>query len=314
MPRKRDRPNGRRSDEPAEGKKGRDPKPPARAGAGGGERRPRGEPATARRGKGGKGRPSAGESSPAASEGPLRLQAFLARAGVASRRASEELIRTGRVTVNGKTVIEMGTKVDPQRDRVYADGQRVEISEPVWVMLNKPKGYVTTRDDPSGRRTVYDLLPPELHPLFHVGRLDRNSEGLLLLTNEGQLANRLLHPRYGVTKEYVVLVEGLPERDTLRQLVEGVEVEGETLYADTVQILDQPASGVSRLRLVLREGRNREVRRMLEAVGHPVQRLVRKRFGPLRLGQMRRGEWRRLTPQEIEALSAGEPDDIISPR
>lgn len=306
MPRKRDRSPERRRDMPAAGKKGRDTQPASKAGAAREERSPRGGQRPAGRGKG---IPGPGRSGAAETDGPLRLQAFLARAGVASRRASEELIRTGRVSVNGKIVLEQGTKVDPQRDRVYADGQRVELSAPVWVMLNKPKGYVTTRDDPSGRRTVYDLLPSELHRLFHVGRLDRNSEGLLLLTNEGQLANRLLHPRYGVTKEYVVLVEGLPERDTLRQLVEGVEVEGEKLYADSVQIIDRPSSDVSRLRLVLREGRNREVRRMLEALGHPVKRLVRKRFGPLRLGQMRRGEWRHLTPEEIEMLTAGEADE-----
>jgi 23S rRNA pseudouridine2605 synthase len=233
---------------------------------------------------------------------PLRLQAFLARAGVASRRAAEGLITEGRVAVNGAVVTELGTKVHPERDEVTVDGERVAIAAPAWIALHKPRGYVTTRSDPSGRRTVYDLLPSELHSLFHVGRLDRQSEGLLLLTNEGPVANRLLHPRYGIDKEYVATVEGEITWTTLDRLVEGVEVDGERMRAESAEVLHGGEAGHSRLRLVLREGRYREVRRMLESLGHPVTKLTRRRFGPIRLGRLTRGKWRYLEPEEIDSL------------
>jgi 23S rRNA pseudouridine2605 synthase len=231
--------------------------------------------------------------------GPIRLQVFLARAGVASRRGSEELIREGRVHVNGQVVTELGTKVTPDQDRVAVNGKSVELRKAVWIALHKPRGYVTTRDDPSDRRTVYDLLPQNLHHLFHVGRLDRQSEGLLLLSNQGEVANRLLHPRYGIDKEYVATIDGSVTYDAIDALVEGVEVDGETLRADSVEVLPTAGREQSRLRLVLREGRYREVRRMLEAVGHPVTKLLRRRFGPIQLGKLGRGEWRELTAQEL---------------
>lgn len=226
---------------------------------------------------------------------------YLARAGVASRRASEDLIREGRVTVDGRRA-ELGSKVTIGRDRVEVDGREVRAQPFEWLALHKPRGYVTTRDDPSGRRTVYDLLPPELHHLFHVGRLDRDSTGVILLTNDGETANRLLHPRYGTTKEYVVDVEGVPGDDQLRALVEGVELEDGPAQAIEVELLRESREADARIRIVLEEGRNREVRRMLEALGHPVRSLYRRRFGPIPVGRLRRGEWRRLTPQEIERL------------
>jgi 23S rRNA pseudouridine2605 synthase len=247
-------------------------------------------------------RRAAGRPQKQAGGEPVRLQVYLARSGVASRRASEELISEGRVRVNGRPVTEPGTKVTPGKDRVVVDGKPVEPRKLVWVALHKPRGYVTTRDDPSDRRTVYDLLPPELHHLFHVGRLDRQSEGLLLLTNEGEAANRLLHPRYGIDKEYVATIEGDLTLEVLDRLVEGVEVEGEVLVADSVEVLAATDRDHTRLRLVLREGRYREVRRMLEAVGHPVTKLVRKRFGPIKLGKLRRGEWRELDADELNVL------------
>lgn len=231
----------------------------------------------------------------------LRLQAFLARAGVASRRGSEELILEGRVTVNGRRA-EIGAKVDPERDTVRVDGQSVRLLAPEWVMLHKPRGYVTTRDDPSGRKTVYDLLPPELHHLFHVGRLDRDSSGLLLLTNDGDGANRLLHPRYGTTKVYRVDVEGRPSWETLQRLVDGVELEDGLAQVLSVEPKGEIEDGSFRLVIVLQEGRNREVRRLLEAVGHPVHRLFRREFGPLEIGRLPLGEWRRLTRAELDAL------------
>lgn len=231
----------------------------------------------------------------------LRLQAYLARAGVASRRASEDLIREGRVTVNG-TKAEIGSKVTVGRDRVAVDGRQVELQDAEWVAMHKPSGYVTTRDDPQGRRTVYDLLPSELHHLFHVGRLDRQSTGLILLTNEGETANRLLHPRYGTTKEYLADVEGIPSARELNRLVEGVELEDGVAQASEVELVGQTGAEGASVRIVLQEGRNREVRRMLEAIGHPVRSLYRRRFGPISVGRLRRGEWRRLTPQEVERL------------
>ncbi len=236
---------------------------------------------------------------------PLRLQAFLARAGIASRRAAEELITDGRVTVNGRQA-ELGMKVDPNIDIVRFDRRQVSLKPTEWIALHKPRGYVTTRDDPSGRKTVYTLLPEEAHHLFHVGRLDRDSSGLLLLTNDGDTANRLLHPRYGTTKEYRADVEGQPSTATLRRLVEGVELEDGTGHAVSVELRGEIEPGLFRVIILLREGRNREVRRMLEAVGHPVHRLFRRNFGPIEIGRLKPGAWRRLTADEISSLT-GKP-------
>lgn len=233
---------------------------------------------------------------------PVRLQAFLARSGVASRRASEELIRDGRVTVNGR-VAELGAKVTPGLDNVRLDRKIVAERPVVWIALHKPRGYVTTRDDPERRRTVYDLVPSDLHHLFHVGRLDRDSSGLLLFTNDGDAANRLLHPRYETTKEYRADVEGEPDSATIRRLLHGVELEEGTAHAVEVERRGEVAPGVFRLIIVLHEGRNREVRRMLEAVGHPVVRLFRLRFATIEIGKLKPGAWRRLSTDEIATLT-----------
>lgn len=235
------------------------------------------------------------------SEEPIRLQVMLARAGVASRRASEDLIRRGRVRVNGETVTELGTKVVPGRDRVEVNGRRIEVDPPLWIALHKPQGYVSTRDDPQGRRTIYDLVPQHLHRLFHVGRLDKDSEGLLLLTNDGQTANRLMHPRYGVTKEYMVDVEGDPGVQDLNRLITGVRLDDGVARAVAAEPLFQIPGG-RRLRIELQEGKNRELRRMLEAIGHPVRALSRRRFGPVWIGKLRLGEWRYLGAPELQAL------------
>ena len=231
----------------------------------------------------------------------LRLQVFLARAGVASRRGGEELIRAGRVKVNGEPA-ELGTKVTPGRDVVTVNGRRVSMQRPEWIALHKPKGYVTTRDDPSGRKTVYDLLPEDLHHLFHVGRLDRDSTGLILLTNDGDTANLLLHPRYGTTKEYLADVEEMPDPRDIRQLVKGVELEDGVGHAVSADSLGELDDGLFRVRLTMREGRRREVRRMLEALGYPVRRLFRRRFGSIDIGDLRSGRWRYLTDAEVERL------------
>lgn len=260
-------------------------------------------PAPAKRAAGAKRTTRTGRPVAAPPAETLRLQAYLARAGVASRRASEEYITEGRVSVNGQTA-ELGSKVTVGKDRVEVDGRRIELHELEWVALHKPKGFVSTRDDPEGRKTIYDLIPAELHHLFHVGRLDRASSGLILLTNEGEAANQLLHPRYGTTKEYLVDVEGRPTKDELRKLVEGIALEDGDAHALEVEITAQPGPGIFRLRMVMEEGRYREVRRMLEAIGRPVKRLFRRRFGPIEIGKLRPGEWRRLTREELKILRA----------
>lgn len=232
---------------------------------------------------------------------PIRLQKFLANAGVASRRAAEELITNGRVSVNGRQVTELGTKVHPARDHVAVDGTEIKRAVPTWVVLNKPRGFLTSRGDPRRRRTVYDLLPSSLHSLFYVGRLDYDTEGLLLLTNDGDGAQRLQHPRHEVTRVYEAIVQGVMRDDTPRRLMRGVRLDDGPARAKLVRVTSRGETE-TRLRLTMTEGRNREVRRMLEAVGHTVVRLRRVEFGPIKLGRIKPGEWRYLTDDEIGAL------------
>ncbi len=234
---------------------------------------------------------------------PVRLQKFLSQAGAASRRQAEELIRSGRVRVNGSVVTQLGTKVDPAGDAVEVDGRRIASAAPVWLALHKPPGHVTTRRDPQGRATIYDLIPDHYHGLFYVGRLDNDSEGLVLLTNDGEAANRLMHPRYETEREYEAEVRGDVTPTELRRLRTGVELEDGPARAEAVQPLRAP-SGRTRIRLVLKEGRKREVRRMFAALGYRVERLVRVRYGPVKLGSLPAGAWRRLTANEMLALSA----------
>jgi 23S rRNA pseudouridine2605 synthase len=236
--------------------------------------------------------------------GRIRLQKLLARAGVASRRGAEGLISAGRVRVNGNVVTVLGTTVDPANDDVRVDGRKVRIAEPVWIVVNKPTGYVTTRRDPQGRPTVYDLLPRGMGRLFHVGRLDAASEGLLLLTNDGDTAHRLLHPRYEVERVYEVEVDGIVSAAARERLLTGVMLEDGTARAHAVRRITPALRGRDRLRMTLREGRNREVRRMLEAVGHEVRRLRRVRYGPVQLAKLASGAWRPLTAAERDALAA----------
>jgi pseudouridine synthase len=231
---------------------------------------------------------------------PERLQKILSRAGVASRRAAERLIAEGRVRLNGRVVAALGTKADAAHDDIRVDGVRVRPADrPVYILLNKPKGYVTTRRDPSGRPTVMDLVP-SLPGLFPVGRLDVNTEGLLLLTNDGAFAERVAHPRYEVPRVYHAKVRGVPEPATLRRLRDGVRVEGERLAVDCVRVLE--AENNAWLELTLHEGKRHEVKRLLEAVGHPVSKLRRVALGPLRAGGLDPGEFRHLTAQEVQAF------------
>jgi 23S rRNA pseudouridine2605 synthase len=228
----------------------------------------------------------------------MRLNAFLARAGVASRRRADELIRDGRVRVNGRAG-ELNTVVG-KHDVVEVDGERVARQALAYVLLHKPPGVVTTARDPQGRQTVVDLVPSEPR-VVPVGRLDADTTGALLLTNDGELAHRLAHPRYGVPKVYEADVEGTLSRDALDALRGGIELDdGRTAPAD-VRVLSASRRR-SRIELTLHEGRNRQVRRMLEAVGHPVRRLHRSRYAGLDLDELQEGQWRTLTRGEVESL------------
>jgi 23S rRNA pseudouridine2605 synthase len=230
-----------------------------------------------------------------------RLQRALARAGFGSRRSCEELIVAGKVKVNGK-VATLGDKVEATTDAVELNGAPVNLDPNVrYLALHKPVGVVATMKDPQGRRDLRTLLPKEGPRVFPVGRLDRDTEGLLLLTNDGDLANKLLHPRYGIEKEYLAEVEGRPTSHQLGRLRGGVELEDGPARVASVRIVDaRPGRG--QLRLVMTEGRKREVRRLLQAVGLPVGRLVRLRVGPIRLGAMRPGTLRPLEADEVLAL------------
>jgi len=296
----------------------------------------------------------------------IRLQKLLSQAGVASRRAAEQLIADGRVTINGVTIREMGVKADPATDDVRVDGVRVKAAAaPRYILLNKPAGYVTTRSDPQRRPTVIDLLEGVRDYVYPVGRLDFDTEGLLLLTNDGDLAAKLTHPRHGVERTYEAHVAGVPDDDALRRLRRGIPLDGRrTLPAEVVRLTrggtgtakflphesvrperarerssggpaktgphantrserarergaGQPKSAAPGERdgvllLTIREGRNRQVRRMCEAVGHPVRRLKRTRIGPLSDRRLRPGEWRELSVAEVAALktsAAATPSD-----
>jgi len=207
-------------------------------------------------------------------------------------------MRDGRVTVNGATILELGTKADASRDDIRVDGRRIKIPERhLYLLLNKPRGYVTTRSDPQKRPTVIDLLKGVRDYVYPVGRLDYDSEGLLMLTNDGDLAARLTHPRHGVPRVYEATVAGIPDEHDLKRLAKGVTIEGErTGPAEVVSL------GPSRLRITVREGRNRQVRKMCEAIGHPVDELRRVAIGPLQDKRLKTGYWRELTPQEVEKL------------
>lgn len=233
-----------------------------------------------------------------------RLQKLLARAGYGSRRKCEELIRAGRVTVNGQVVTQLGTRAS-ERDDIRVDGRPLRLPQGhVYLMLNKPPGYVTTRDDPQGRPTVMALVPKHLRArVFPVGRLDLDTTGLLLLTDDGELAQRLIHPSYHVPKEYIADVEGTPSESKLHRMRHGLRLADGFTQPCEVALL-HTEGGESRLRVILHEGRNRQVRRMFESIGHPVRRLKRVALGPLRLGELSLGQVRELSPEQLAALRA----------
>jgi pseudouridine synthase len=249
----------------------------------------------------------------------LRLQKIISQAGVASRRAAEKLIAEGRVTVNGETVTEMGTKADPTRDDIRVDGRRIKSTERLrYILLYKPAGYVTTRSDPQRRRTVIDLLRGVREYVYPVGRLDYDTQGLLLLTNDGDLAARLTHPRHQVERTYEASVAGMPDDEAINRLRRGIPLDGRrTLPADVILVNKGRRDQKGVLIITIREGRNRQVRRMLEAVGHPVESLRRIRFGPLGVRGLKPGEWRELSELEVEKLKkwkSGKVSDEVESR
>ncbi len=232
-----------------------------------------------------------------------RLQKILSQAGIASRRASEQLMLDGRVSVNGTTVRELGTKADPAEDDIRVDGRRIRPPERHrYLLLNKPRGYVTTRSDPQRRPTVVDLLAGVREYVYPVGRLDFESEGLLLLTNDGDLAARLTHPRHGVPRVYEARVAGVPDAHDINRLSRGVTIDGRRTGPAEVELLSERAP--ARLRITVREGRNRQVRKMCEAIGHPVDTLRRVAIGPISDDTLKPGRWRELTQEEVRRLRA----------
>jgi 23S rRNA pseudouridine2605 synthase len=233
-----------------------------------------------------------------------RLQKILSQAGIASRRASEQLMLDGRVTVNGAAVRELGTKADAARDDIRVDGRRVKvITRHRYLLLNKPRGYVTTRSDEKQRPTVIDLLRGVSEYVYPVGRLDYESEGLLLLTNDGELAARLTHPRHGVARVYEARVLGVPDARDLARLSRGLVIEGRRTEAAEIKLLPHGRDAKeATLVVTIREGRNRQVRKMCEAIGHPVTHLKRIAIGPIRDSALKLGRWRELTAPEVERL------------
>ena len=237
----------------------------------------------------------------------MRLQKVLANAGIASRRKAEEMITAGRVTVNGVVVTELGTKANPE-DTIAVDGNPVgDGAQKIYIMLHKPEGVVTTVTDPFNRPTVMDLLKDIPTRLFPVGRLDYDTSGLLLLTNDGDWANTLMHPRHEISKIYIASIKGTPTEASLKTFRTGIEIEGRRTAEAQIEIIPtgNKAAHTSKVRIIIKEGRNRQVRKMCEAIGHPVVRLKRVAVGILKLNDLPRGKWRHLTAHEITCTHAG---------
>lgn len=232
----------------------------------------------------------------------VRLQKYMADCGVASRRACETIIESGRVLVNGVPA-SLGQSVDPETDRVTLDGKLLSMQKKhVVVMLYKPRGVVSTSEDEKGRKTVQEYVKELPYRLYNVGRLDLNSEGLLLLTNDGELANQLMHPRYGVSKTYRVVCDGTLSATEIALLTNGVELEDGLTAPAKITNIRRSTTGGTAFSITIHEGRNRQIRRMLEAIGHKTLRLKREAYGPLQLGSMKPGEWRILNEPELDAL------------
>jgi len=232
-----------------------------------------------------------------------RLQKVMSQAGVASRREAETLIKEGRVAVNGKVVTELGTKVDIDKDKVRVDGKLITSQENIYILMNKPKGVITSVKDDRGRKTVIDLLEGVSQRVYPVGRLDYNTEGLILLTNDGELTNSLIHPKYKVYKTYIAKVQGIPSEDQLDLLRIGIKLEDGVTAPAKVNILDiDPSHNITTFEITIHEGKNRQVRRMCDAIGYPVKNLKRIKFATLTLEGLRRGQYRLLSVDEVENL------------
>ncbi|WAA10519.1 pseudouridine synthase [Fervidibacillus albus] len=231
-----------------------------------------------------------------------RLQKVIARAGIASRRKAEQLILDGKVTVNGKVVTELGTKVSP-KDLVEVEGIKIEKEEPVYFLLYKPRGVLSAVSDEKGRKTVIDFIPEIGYRIFPIGRLDYDTSGLILLTNDGEFANELMHPRYGVEKTYIAKVKGIPSRSDLKKLQNGIRLEdGKTAPAKVKFRSGDRKKGTAIIEMSIHEGRNRQVRRMFDAIGYPVLKLKRERYGFLTLDGLAPGQYRPLSPHEVKQL------------
>ena len=231
----------------------------------------------------------------------MRLNRFLAAAGLGSRRHCDELIAAGRVTINGNTCTDFSVEPNP-RDHVKVNGKLVHVAPPLTIMLHKPAGFVSTRRDPRARDTIFDLLPAKFSRLFNIGRLDAQTEGLLLLTNDGDLAQRLTHPRYEIEKEYEVILDRPWDPGLTSKLLRGIFLDGQR-----ARIAQIHSVSPMHLRVVLAQGINRQIRRMFEAIGYRVKRLVRIRIGPVRLGDLPRGHWRALKKRELESFEKRGP-------
>ncbi|RXZ76901.1 rRNA pseudouridine synthase [Paenibacillaceae bacterium] len=234
-----------------------------------------------------------------------RLQKILAQAGVASRRKCEELILSGQVTVNDEPVTTLGVKADPEQDIIAVNGKRIRSEKKLYIMMNKPKGVITSAHDPQGRKVVADFLPEIKERVYPVGRLDYDTEGLLLLTNDGEFANLLTHPKHHVPKTYLATVKGVPHGSLLDKLAKGIQLEDGMTAPAQVEYFDVDTDKKqATISITIHEGRNRQVRRMFEAISHPVTRLKRVRFGELSLFNLQRGKSRHLTPKEVDGLLA----------
>ncbi len=232
-----------------------------------------------------------------------RLQKIIAQAGIASRRDAEELIKTGRVTVNGKVVTELGTKVEPKRDRVAVDNKLIKAEKYLYILLNKPKGVITALEDPQGRKTVADLVADIPERIYPVGRLDYNTEGLLIMTNDGDLTNSLTHPSHEIAKTYLAKVHGYPREEKLDKLRVGIKLEDGVTAPAKIHVVDvDQEKELTTLEIVIYEGKNRQIRRMCETIGHPVKTLKRIKISFLTLEGLRRGQYRHLLAGEVEEL------------
>ena len=233
-----------------------------------------------------------------------RLQKILAKAGIASRRRCEEFIKEGRVTVDGKIITELGFKVDPERATITFDGQPVILEEFIYILLNKPTGYVTTLSDPQGRPIVTDLLPGIKQRVFPVGRLDFDTEGALILTNDGRLSQFIQHPRHEVNKTYMATVRGIPPSGKIRQLEKGILIDGQKTWPAKIRFLGKKKNE-STLEVIIHEGKKRQVRKMMAAIGHPVKTLKRTAYGDLKLGKLESGKYRLLSKKDLKKIFSG---------